>query len=82
MNLYLQNLRLNNSDIVLTLLLLHLWFTISIRTVLYAIAFLEEKNVFSHVSNDYTNKSFQLLSQQEFQNSYFDICKYNNIIKK
>ena len=32
--------------------------------------------------NDYTNKSFQLLSQQEFQNSYFDICKYNNIIKK
>ena len=81
MNLYLQNLRLNNSDIVLTLLLLHLWFTISIRTVLYAIAFLE-KNVYSNVSNDYTNKSFQLLSQQEFQNSYFDICKYNNIIKK
>ena len=43
MNLYLQNLRLNNSDIVLTLLLLHLWFTISIRTVLYAFAFLEKK---------------------------------------
>ena len=43
---------------------------------------LRTKNVFSNVSNDYTNKSFQLLSQQEFQNSYFDICKYNNIIKK